>query len=314
VKRKQQNRRILLLTALFSVAAILIIALALFTSSRPAFEGKIGQQVSSSDYTSLYQESRQPYGSPNASLLSHVRNYTGAPLSLNGKPVIFFLGGEFCPYCAFLRWPLVLALMRFGNFTGLKYMASSSTDVYPSTPTFTFVSATYTSSFLVFQAYELQDRSRNALESAPQDFMTIFSQFGSTYPFLDISNRFVVADSFYYPTLFQGKNWTQIITDIRSGSQGGAQIKVATNTLTAVICSVTGNQPSSVCGDPAISDLAPRLGHSQSAPRVDFRIGYPMAPPIAWATVQYGHIALRTKNSTNTRYATKSIPANHRGS
>ena len=45
---------------------------------------------------------------------------SGAPaLTENGLPRIFYAGAEYCPFCAAERWPLVVALSRFGTFTGL---------------------------------------------------------------------------------------------------------------------------------------------------------------------------------------------------
>ena len=72
------------------------------------------------------------------------------PLTLDGKPGVFYLGGEFCPYCAAERWAIITSMSRFGTFTGLKTMQSSSTDVYPSTQTFTMATATFKSPYITF--------------------------------------------------------------------------------------------------------------------------------------------------------------------
>ncbi len=42
-----------------------------------------------------------------------------APPHLDGKPEVLFVGAEFCPFCAAERWPLIVALSRFGRFTAL---------------------------------------------------------------------------------------------------------------------------------------------------------------------------------------------------
>ena len=55
-----------------------------------------------------------------------------APTRAAGKPEILYIGAEYCPYCATERWPLAVALSRFGTFTGLRGIHSSATDVYPS--------------------------------------------------------------------------------------------------------------------------------------------------------------------------------------
>jgi len=49
----------------------------------------------------------------------------GDLLTADGKPLVLYVGEESCPYCAAERWSLILALSKFGNFTGLKYMLSS---------------------------------------------------------------------------------------------------------------------------------------------------------------------------------------------
>src|SRR5207237_546429 len=68
----------------------------------------------------------------------------------NGKPEVFFYGAEWCPLCAAERWSIITALSRFGTFHNLKEIASSSTDSYPNTSTFTFYQSSYTSSYIDF--------------------------------------------------------------------------------------------------------------------------------------------------------------------
>src|SRR5438067_2102556 len=31
---------------------------------------------------------------------------TGSPLTSNGKPEMLYIGAEYCPYCAAMRWPM----------------------------------------------------------------------------------------------------------------------------------------------------------------------------------------------------------------
>ena len=75
-----------------------------------------------------------------------IKPVTGTPLTgASGKPLVLYIGAEYCPYCAAERWPLIVALGRFGTFSGLRTTTSSSSDAFPDTPTFTFHGATYTS-------------------------------------------------------------------------------------------------------------------------------------------------------------------------
>ena len=49
------------------------------------------------------------------------------------------MGAEFCPFCAAERWPLIVALSRFGRFTTLHNMQSAQLSVFPAIQTFSFV-------------------------------------------------------------------------------------------------------------------------------------------------------------------------------
>ena len=79
----------------------------------------------------------------------------GTPLKQGGKPLVIYIGAEYCPFCAAERWPLVTALSRFGTFTNLGATHSATNDVYPNTPTFSFKDAKYTSKYLALQTVEL---------------------------------------------------------------------------------------------------------------------------------------------------------------
>ena len=79
---------------------------------------------------------------------------TGAPLTSGGKPEMLYIGAEYCPYCAAERWSMIVALSRFGTFTGLATTRSAArngagtAEPYPSTATWTFANASFTSKYL----------------------------------------------------------------------------------------------------------------------------------------------------------------------
>ncbi len=80
-------------------------------------------------------------------------------------------GAEYCPYCASERWPLVVALSRFGTWSNLAQTVSGpAPELYPATPTFSFFGATYSSPYLAFQSVEtatnqLKDGRYTALQT-----------------------------------------------------------------------------------------------------------------------------------------------------
>lgn len=183
---------------------------------------------------------------------------TGAgPLTVDGKPQVLYLGAEYCPYCAAERWPLVLALSRFGTFTGLELTESSSSDVYPNTNTFTFQHATYTSAYLAFTPVELYDRNDNPLQSATaaqQQLLQTYSQGG--IPFIDLGGTAMLRSSGYSPQLLAGMDWTQIAASLTDQSSPAARAIIGTATrITGQLCRLTGNRPAAVCQTTEISSL-----------------------------------------------------------
>jgi hypothetical protein len=89
------------------------------------------------------------------------------PVAVSGQPTLRFTtpGGKelpgvfiycagYAPFCASERWAVVAALSRFGTFRDLGNMDSSSVDLYPNTPTLTFLRATFSSRYLAFKSDE----------------------------------------------------------------------------------------------------------------------------------------------------------------
>jgi len=263
IKKRQRNRNIIIV--LVVVAAIIVVigvsySLYSLTVKRSDLDGK---PVSAAIYASMTQvASSSSYGPDNSCLISAcgnvaspVKSATGAAYTSGGKPIVLYIGGEFCPLCAFQRWPLAIALMRFGNLTGLEYMQSASDDADPNTYTFSFLTAHYTSQYVVFQSYEQEDVNHAPLQTVPLNYTTEFNSYGA-YPYLNFGNRYIVEGSFFEPTAFAGLNWTQIIQQINNpNTQISAQVMSSANAITALICSLTGGSPNSVCSNQSITGL-----------------------------------------------------------
>jgi len=60
------------------------------------------------------------------SALAPLKRINGKALQKDGKPLVVFVGAEYCPLCAAERWALVAAFSRFGTFTNLGATHSSS--------------------------------------------------------------------------------------------------------------------------------------------------------------------------------------------
>ncbi len=202
---------------------------------------------------------------------------SGSPLTSGGKPEIVYVGADFCPYCAALRWPLIVALSRFGSFSGLSPARSGiangagQAEPYPATPTWTFYGSAYSSPYLTFTAVETNTSVPDATTGgytalqtptgAQQALMAKYDP-SSGIPFVDIGNAYVQLSTLapYGPQSLQGKTWSQITAALRDPSSALAkQIDASANYLTAAICKVTGNQPATAC-TPAVRSLQGRLG------------------------------------------------------
>jgi len=188
-------------------------------------------------------------------------------LTLNGKPEILYMGAEYCPYCAAERWSMIVALDKFGNFTGIQYMQSTSTDIYPNTPTFTFVGATYTSNYVTFVTVEQTDRNDQPLQTATTQETSLLTTYdsGGTIPFVDIGNSYAITSAQYIPSALRvgntatgaPYNWTQIASQLNNASSIPAiNIDGAANRLISAICKVDGGAPTSVCSQTAAQTLS----------------------------------------------------------
>jgi hypothetical protein len=173
------------------------------------------------------------------------------------RPVVFFYGAEFAPFAAAQRWPLIVALDRFGTFGPVGQMQSSGSMAFPNTNTFTFWHATYTSKWIDLQTVERY----SALNPTGASYTTLqvptgrqalavsaYDTTGSTFPLLDIANRYVLVGSSFTPALLAGQSQSQIVNDLGIPTSPITQAIVASaNEITADICAVTGQQPTATC-------------------------------------------------------------------
>jgi hypothetical protein len=164
----------------------------------------------------------------------------------DGKPEVLYVGAEFCPYCAAERWAIIVALSRFGAFSGLRTARSAALDAYPNTPTFSFRSATYSSPYLHFVAVEGGQQPPN-LSGEQARLVDRYDTSGSI-PFVDFGNRSVLMGATYDPGVLQGSSWSSITSALRQPSSPQAQgILGSANEIGAAVCALTGGQPASAC-------------------------------------------------------------------
>jgi hypothetical protein len=204
-------------------------------------------------------------GSPSAPV-TPLRPTTGggdAPLwvaTSNGRtpePVVFFYGAEFAPYAAAERWPLVLALSRFGTFHQLGLMQSSGTSAFANLSTFTFYDHSYSSKYVILKSVERYSSLNPtgarylSLQMPTEPESAAVARYGSgatNFPLLDVANHYVLGGASFTPDVLVGLSQDQIAGDLTSALSPLTQAVVASaNEISASICAVDGQSPANVC-------------------------------------------------------------------
>jgi len=173
------------------------------------------------------------------------------------QPVVFFYGAEFAPYAAVQRWPLILALSRFGTFKQLGLMQSSATTAFADLSTFTFWNVSYTSKYLILESVErysslnptggryLGLQKPNARQAAA---IASYGASPTTFALTDVANRYVLNGSSFAPGVLAGLSQSQIAGNLATPASPLTQAVVsAANDITAGICAVDGDKPETVC-------------------------------------------------------------------
>ena len=194
------------------------------------------------------------------------------PLNAKGKPEVLFIGAEFCPFCGAQRWPLIVALSRFGHFATLTNMQSAQLSVFPNIQTFSFVGTTYASRYVSLTGVELYSDAVNAqgafsrIATLTPGQSAVLTRYGTgsgsgSYPFVDIDNTMVTSTAGFSPAIIVGQSQSAIVAALSQPDDPiGEAIVSSANYLTAGICLATGHQPQSVCSSKGVRTAAHALG------------------------------------------------------
>ena len=205
-------------------------------------------------------------GGANAASLQSIKRVSSSPFLDGGKPVVFFMGGQFCPFCAADRWSFVKATSRFGTWTGLHSLHSrAGTDGFGGIPTYDLTRATYQSDVLSLQVREVADVNGNPLQSLTSGQQALVNQFdrGGGIPFTiagGAAGEYKV-DLAYSPGLLDGQDFDTLraAVDGDANTPAAQAINASADALTALICKLTAGQPAAVCGTPYIQSLTAQI-------------------------------------------------------
>ncbi len=277
------------------VFAVLVIVLVSVTETKaptaaPNRSGRLGVQPAPTSVTTAIGHVSPSAFAEAGSTITSLGPFTGSitvlrgqpSLTLDGKPLITYVGSNWCPYCAATRWPLAIALSRFGSFKRLHITTARETD--PGIATLSFYGSTYTSPYIAFlpteQCTDIQSSSTSpAVEDCngyeplqplsptarkillKYDFPPYVSSTDEDgIPFIDFANELIEDGALMAPSILAGLTHVQIARSLRNPAVSPAHtILVAANYYTAAICKLTSNEPSSVCQMPVLRQATRQL-------------------------------------------------------
>jgi Domain of unknown function (DUF929) len=113
----------------------------------------------------------------------------------SGKPVIYFYGASWCPYCSAGSWTIWKALTQFGTVTGTQTGFSSLSDVYAGTPEIILANAQVSSSNISFQVSEDTSGVDGTFPGTSNCYQAAYvsAYSGSAIPFLVVNGQWIHA-------------------------------------------------------------------------------------------------------------------------
>ncbi len=258
---------------LAGVIALVVVALNTSTTTQVIHRPLVPESVVH-DVSNVSQATFNDIGvsSPTVPLVPPVLVQGQPGLTANGKPEVLYMGAEYCAFCAAERWALVVALSRFGTFTGLRDMQSSATSAFPVIQSFSFDGATYRSPYVTFTGIEEYSDApgtdgiftRIAYPTTAQQ--AVIERYGpiavpgwtartggNLFPFVDIGNRAVSGTSQFSPAALEGQSQATIADRLNDPSSTVTKAVIGSaNYLTVAICMATDQQPSKLCASKGV--------------------------------------------------------------
>jgi len=300
LQKQRRRRRTITTTVITAVVmtVIIVVIIILQKPPPPPPPGTLGAPISQTLYSQLSGVSDATLNaSINTPGVTGLVSVSGSPLTSGNTPELLYIGAEFCPYCAAERWSMVVALAKFGTFTGVpSYMLSSDTDVYPNTPTLSFRQSIYTSNYVSFVSVETQDRNHQPLQTPTSAQQAVMNQWDpqNSIPFLDIggssAKQYLInapnhSGAQYSPSILAGLNWTEIGTQLDNPSTAVAKsVDGAADTIISAICNLDGGVPSNVCNNNYAKIVQAPFAMGQMPPldqQVKFQLSH-QEVPLSW--------------------------------
>lgn len=219
--------------------------------------------------TSVPAATLDAIGIPDAVTGQITRLPAGEPAVIrDGKPVVTYIGAEFCPYCAAERWAMVVALSRFGTFTGLTPTVSGpAPEPFPGTATLTFHGVSYASEYLTLSAAEYATNvpqpggGFTPLDELTEEQLRLLETYDTPayvgsdggVPFVMLGNRFAWVGASFQLGVIHGLTFDEIAQRLADPQDDVAiAIGGSANRITAMLCELTGDEPGDVCSSAGV--------------------------------------------------------------
>ena len=180
----------------------------------------------------------------------------GKALTANGKPELLYIGAEYCPYCAGERWPMYVALSKFGTFNpepGKIHSATQDGNI----PTLTYYGTQYSSPYLTFTPVEVYTNYLNSAGTnyaqlqLPSQAQLNLWQAGNqgSFPYLNFGGKAILPAAQFDSAPMGNMAFSAVAAQVGDNSTPiGAPINAAAAQLIKTICStMTHDQPAAVC-------------------------------------------------------------------
>lgn len=275
-RRSQRNNPWPLVGGIVVLVA-LVVGVFFYLANQPGASSTQGSDKAYQTITTLSPALLSQVGTGSAqNLMKAVPPNTPLPTGPTGKPQFLYVGAEYCPFCAAQRWPMIVALSRFGKFTQpvQGHMATESGVNYP---TFTFLKSSYSSQYIDFVSVETTDNDGKPLQTPTDAQAKLVSTYDAppytsasakgSIPFIMVGNKYVSSGSYYVPDGLVGKTYQDIANQIKdTNSDLSRGVLGSANYLTAAICQITKDQPASVCNDTSIQQIEQSLAKAALVP------------------------------------------------
>ena len=185
------------------------------------------------------------------------------------KPVVLAAIAEWCPHCVANSWPLALALERFGRLAGLRTISSGTyysthggSPAFSNTRGLSFVTASYSSPYLIFKPLILFAKGGARFEQATSGQKASLRSFHAlgSFPAIDLGGAFGFTGVGFSPGILRGLSQSAIVAELANPTSAIAPfVDGEANLLTAALCVVTKQSPTAVCTSKGVTAAATAL-------------------------------------------------------